>query len=129
MRKILVVMARKPEKGKVKTRLCPPLSQEQAMNLYRSFLLDKIEQVSRIKNLLPAIAFTPSSAEKFFREIVPKKFRLIPQNGLDLGERLANVSAVGINLSVLGIVHDPASSLPSIPEAPPCPPPGETEVT
>jgi rSAM/selenodomain-associated transferase 1 len=91
MRKILVIMAKKPAKGKVKTRLCPPLSQEQAMNLYRSFLLDKIEQVSMVKNVLPALAFTPESAKKFFREIVPKNFELIPQNGLDLGERLANV--------------------------------------
>lgn len=91
MKKILVVMAKKPEKGKVKTRLCPPLSQEQAMNLYRNFLLDKIEQVSRVKNVLPVLAFTPKSAEKFFREIVPKNFELMPQNGLDLGERLANV--------------------------------------
>lgn len=91
MKNILVVMAKKPEKGKVKTRLCPTLSQEQAMNLYRSFLLDKIEQVSRVKNVLPALAFTPGSAEKFFREIVPKNFELVPQNGLDLGERLANV--------------------------------------
>jgi rSAM/selenodomain-associated transferase 1 len=74
MKKILVVMAKKPEKGKVKTRLCPPL-----------------EQVSRVKNVLAALAFTPESAKNFFREIVPRNFELIPQNGLDLGERLANV--------------------------------------
>jgi rSAM/selenodomain-associated transferase 1 len=91
MRKILVAMAKKPEKGKVKTRLCPPLSQEQAMNLYRNFLIDKIEQISKVKNVLPVLAFTPGSAEKFFREIVSKNFKLIPQNGLDLGERLTNV--------------------------------------
>jgi rSAM/selenodomain-associated transferase 1 len=91
MKKILVVMAKKPEKGKVKTRLCPPLSQEQAMNLYQNFLLDKIEQVSKVKNVLPTLAYAPESAEKFFREIVPKNFELMPQNGLDLGERLTNV--------------------------------------
>ncbi|WP_455276660.1 TIGR04282 family arsenosugar biosynthesis glycosyltransferase [[Eubacterium] cellulosolvens] len=91
MKKTLVVMVKKPEKGKVKTRLCPPLSQEQAMNLYRNFLLDKIEQVSRVKNVLPALAYMPERAEKFFREIVPENFELIPQNGSDLGERLANV--------------------------------------
>lgn len=91
MTKILVVMAKKPEIGKVKTRLCPPLSLEQATELYRCFVLDKIDQVSKIENVMPAIAFTPRKAGDFFRELVPENFKLMPQIGSDLGERLANV--------------------------------------
>ena len=34
----IVVMAKQPEPGKVKTRLCPPLTPGQAADLYEAFL-------------------------------------------------------------------------------------------
>jgi len=39
-RNALVVMARLPRAGRCKTRLCPPLSEEDAAGLYRAFLCD-----------------------------------------------------------------------------------------
>lgn len=38
----LVLFAKRPRLGKVKTRLCPPLRAEQALELYRAFLSDQI---------------------------------------------------------------------------------------
>jgi len=52
-------MAKAPLPGAVKTRLCPPLSYEEAAQLYRCFLLDKIEQLNSLKATAPAVAYTP----------------------------------------------------------------------
>ncbi|MGH7408768.1 MAG: TIGR04282 family arsenosugar biosynthesis glycosyltransferase, partial [Candidatus Methylomirabilales bacterium] len=53
------IMAKAPRAGEVKTRLCPPLSATEAAELYRCFLLDKIEQVRTLEEASPAIAYAP----------------------------------------------------------------------
>src|SRR6266545_1777999 len=85
----VAIMAKAPRAGEVKTRLCPPLSLADAAELYRRFLLDKIEQVRALSMASLAIAYTPAEARAFFEEVAPG-FVLIPQRGADLGDRLAN---------------------------------------
>ncbi len=85
----VAIMAKVPRAGEVKTRLCPPLSAEEAAELYRCFLLDKIEQVRTLKETSPAIAYTPADGRILFEELAPG-FTLVPQQGADLGARLAN---------------------------------------
>ena len=85
----VVIMAKMPEAGAVKTRLCPPLAPQTAAGLYRAFLLDKIAQVRRLAQASPTIAYTPEESRGFFAELAPD-FTLILQQGADLGERLAN---------------------------------------
>src|SRR5213592_2319677 len=82
-------MAKAPRAGEVKTRLCAPLSLTDAAELYRRFLLDKIEQVRSLRTASLAIAYTPAEARVFFEEVAPG-FVLVPQRGADLGDRLAN---------------------------------------
>lgn len=36
----LLLFAKRPRRGKVKTRLCPPLDERQAVSLYRGFVID-----------------------------------------------------------------------------------------
>ncbi|MCL7412540.1 MAG: TIGR04282 family arsenosugar biosynthesis glycosyltransferase [ANME-2 cluster archaeon] len=91
-RDAVVVMAKAPEAFKVKTRLTPPLDPEIASHLYHCFLLDKLEQVRCLKDICPAVAYTPQDRADFFNDINPAGFTLIPQDGDDLGERLANIS-------------------------------------
>ena len=50
----IVIMAKVPYPGQVKTRLCPPLSPGQAAGLYRAFLFDKITQVRTLTAAQPA---------------------------------------------------------------------------
>ena len=88
----VVIMAKAPVPNAVKTRLIPPLSPEEASNLYHCFLLDKITQVKSIREARHFVAYTPVTSEAFFRSIIPSSFSLINQVGADLGERLANVS-------------------------------------
>ncbi len=56
-----VVVAKAPVVGKVKTRLCPPLTLQEAATLYQGFLLDTIEialrvPVSEVKVVCPSQA-------------------------------------------------------------------------
>ncbi len=85
----VAIMAKAPRAGAVKTRLCPPLSFTEAEALYRCFLLDKIEQVRSLTKACPAIAYSPPEGKAFFEEVAPS-FALVPQEGADLGDRLAN---------------------------------------
>jgi rSAM/selenodomain-associated transferase 1 len=85
----VAIMAKAPRAGEVKTRLCPPLSPAEATELYRCFLLDKIEQVRMLKSAIPAIAYTPAEERTFFETLAPG-FVLFPQEGPDLGARLAS---------------------------------------
>ena len=85
----IAIMAKAPRAGEVKTRLCPPLSPAEATELYRCFLLDKIAQVRLLKSAIPAIAYTPAEERTFFEALAPG-FVLFPQEGPDLGTRLAN---------------------------------------
>lgn len=83
------IMAKAPRPGAVKTRLCPPLSDAEAAELYRCFLLDKIAQVRSLKQATPAIAYAPAEERRVFESLAPG-FNLIPQRGPDLGARLAD---------------------------------------
>lgn len=85
----VTIMAKAPRPGEVKTRLCPPLDPASAAELYRCFLLDKIEQVGLLAGTTPAIAYAPAEAGSLFEKLAPG-FVLIPQQGPDLGSRLAN---------------------------------------
>ncbi len=86
---VVAIMAKTPRPGEVKTRLCPPLSAAQAAELYRCFLLDKVEQVRALKETTPAIAYAPAEERLIFEALAPG-FVLVPQRGADLGARLAN---------------------------------------
>src|SRR5947208_16956408 len=92
---LLIIMAKRPEVGTVKTRLCPPLTPEGAMSLYDAFLCDTIELVTEacklVGDVTPALAYAPAEAHDHFRAILSGDFVLLPQIGADLGERLRNL--------------------------------------
>jgi len=88
----LAIMAKRPQAGDVKTRLCPPLTPEEAAELAQCFLFDKFDQVCRVPGVERFLAFSPPDAETFFRSQAGGAFSLLPQQGTDLGERLADLS-------------------------------------
>ncbi len=88
---VLVMMARRPEVGRVKTRLCPPLTPEQAVMLYTAFLHDLVELLRRIPAVHPLIAYTPDTASDYFAALAPDIARR-PQRGIDLSARLATIT-------------------------------------
>jgi hypothetical protein len=90
MRIALCIMAKAPEPGRVKTRLCPPLSPADAAELYRCFLLDKIAQARQVAGAEPVLAFAPAEAAAVFEALAPG-FTLLVQRGADLTARLVAV--------------------------------------
>jgi rSAM/selenodomain-associated transferase 1 len=84
---VLIVVAKLPMPGQTKTRLTPPLSPEQAADLYECFLRDTLALMRRVPDVQRAIAYLPIEARDYFAQLAPD-FDLIPQTGADLGARL-----------------------------------------
>lgn len=87
----LVVMAKAPRPGKVKTRLQPPLTAEEAAALNVCFLRDTTENISAITaqgGAAGLVCYTPVGDEGAFDGLLPQGFGLLPQRGDGFGERL-----------------------------------------
>ncbi len=85
---LLMIFAKEPVAGQVKTRLCPPLSSEAAARLYGQFLEDVVEEMAGLHQIKIALAYTPASALPFFQDRATPDIHLMAQAGADLGERL-----------------------------------------
>ena len=80
----LGVFAKEPLAGAVKTRLSPPLSGDQAAELYRLALYETVERMTQA-GFRPTLFF--SGRRDYFRHSFPG-LRLLSQGGGDLGARL-----------------------------------------
>jgi len=89
--KLLVIVAKQPLPGQVKTRLFPKLSPAAAAGLYRCFLQDRIQEVNNLNGVDRAIAYTPEDAREAFSSLALEGFELFAQQGKHLGERLNNI--------------------------------------
>jgi rSAM/selenodomain-associated transferase 1 len=89
----LVIAAKAPVVGQVKTRLCPPLSATEATELFRRFLMDTVARACTVPDAQVCVAFTPPESESLFRSLLPFPLHYIPQRGGSLGERLVNIFA------------------------------------
>jgi uncharacterized protein len=80
----VLVMAKAPRPGRVKTRLCPPLTEVEAAELAEAALSDTLEAVSRCgaDRRLLALDGPPGPW-------LPSGFEVFPQRGDGLDERLA----------------------------------------
>jgi len=91
----LGVMAKAPLAGEVKTRLVPPLTEQEAAELNVCFLRDmaaNIASVSETEAAAGLIVYTPVGSESAFDGILPDRFKLLVQRGMSLGERLYNAT-------------------------------------
>ena len=107
----LAVMTKAPQAGRVKTRLVPPLTPDEAAELNKCFLRDTAAAISvccsgglRSPNAVSArlhpgahraplqcsaiAVYTPIGAESAYTDILPTNFSLLPQRGDEFGERL-----------------------------------------
>jgi len=88
----IAVMAKQPEPGKVKTRLCPPLTPEQAADLSEAFFLDTVSLISGIQHTDVFVAYDPDTALDFFSRKTPPFVKFVTQGQGDLGARLSGIS-------------------------------------
>ncbi|MCU7800970.1 MAG: TIGR04282 family arsenosugar biosynthesis glycosyltransferase [gamma proteobacterium symbiont of Lucinoma myriamae] len=88
---LVIIFAREPLAGQVKTRLIPTLGEEGATKIYKQLLDYAINNVIT-SNLSPAnICITPESNRHYFTQMTcSSQFELSVQSGNDLGERMYN---------------------------------------
>ena len=92
MRGALLVFAKEPRPGAVKTRLCPPFSAEQAASFYACLLADVLEASAAAAarlGLAPILCVAPAEA---CERVGGERARALParcaQRGPDLGARM-----------------------------------------
>ncbi|MEV6304490.1 DUF2064 domain-containing protein [Actinoplanes sp. NPDC051861] len=82
----LLVMAKAPVPGRVKTRLCPPCTPEQAAAIAAAALADTLDTAGAVPAVRRTLVLDGDHP-------VPPGWSCVPQRGAGLGERLANAYA------------------------------------
>ncbi len=89
MKKAIIIMAKVPEAGKVKTRLQPFLTPEQSATLSVAFLQDAENKAKSVsKNLI--VALTPFEKRNMLETTLQHQPSLIEQTGETLGDKMLN---------------------------------------
>jgi rSAM/selenodomain-associated transferase 1 len=87
----VAVMAKVPGATPVKSRLHAVLTEPRSTELYRCFLLDRLDALAGVPGIVPVVAFTPPEAAARMAALAPPSFRLIAQEGEALTERLVRL--------------------------------------
>lgn len=88
----LIVLAKAPEPGRVKTRLCPPATPRQAADLAAAALLDTLDAVTGVPGAEPVVVLTgrlQRAARAAELAAALRSTRLRRQRGDGLGARIA----------------------------------------
>ncbi|MBI4715383.1 MAG: TIGR04282 family arsenosugar biosynthesis glycosyltransferase [Nitrospirae bacterium] len=88
-RKALVLYAKLPVPGRVKSRLVPLLSPDRCADLYRAFVLDTLESAHRCPGVTVFLSCHPSGSGRYFKDLAGQYgMTLLDQKGGDLGSRM-----------------------------------------
>ena len=87
----LVIMAKAPRAGSVKTRLAGSFPLEAVTELYRCLLTDTIALAQVLDHVEVAIMCPASDVEDLSRAVVANSVRIVPQTGQGLAAGLASV--------------------------------------
>jgi rSAM/selenodomain-associated transferase 1 len=94
----LIIFAKAPIAGKVKTRLQPHYTSQNAARLQEYFILKTVEVTSKLKNIDIELRCAPDDSHPVFQRChhehkIETKF----QHGVDLGERMKNALAEALS--------------------------------
>lgn len=95
-RAALLVVAKAPVPGKVKTRLCPPARPDQAARIAAAALLDTLDAVLAVPGGMPVVALSGDLSRAVGGDALSDRLRattVIPQRGTTLGQRIAAAHA------------------------------------
>ncbi|MET9226380.1 DUF2064 domain-containing protein [Lentzea sp. NPDC003310] len=115
MRFCLLVMAKSPVPGQVKTRLCPPLSAEEAADVAAAALLDTLSAALDTPGAVPVVALAGVVRREDVRDALAQCV-VIPQRGETFAERLVHAHAdiARFRLPVLQIGMDTPQVTPEL---------------
>ena len=85
--KKLGIFVKTPAPGMVKTRLVPPLSTDEACDLYVAFLRDLFARLGKLKKIDATVFYSGNDPARV-GELMPKRFALEAQQGETLGDRM-----------------------------------------
>ena len=91
-RAALLVLAKAPVPGEVKTRLCPPITPTQAAGIAAAAFLDTLDAVLAVPHVVPVVALTGDLNRAVDGAVITARLRaatVLPQRGATLGERIA----------------------------------------
>jgi rSAM/selenodomain-associated transferase 1 len=89
MRRAIIIMAKVPIPGTVKTRLQSILSPAQCAALATAFLQDTLEKSVKIcKDII--LAYSPDNQRELLENLITPGSVLLPQKGENLGERMSD---------------------------------------
>lgn len=87
--KLILLFARSPEKGRIKTRLAAGIGEETALALYKLFVADILKTLQRAE--IPfRIFFSPPDSAAVMENWLGKNLQYRAQAGEDLGEKMEN---------------------------------------
>ncbi|MBW2638237.1 MAG: hypothetical protein JRC86_12110, partial [Deltaproteobacteria bacterium] len=89
-KRCVVVFARYPERGKIKSRLATAYDPAFIAELYQNFVEDLVDMLQG-GGIPFFIAFHPPEKEGEMKRLFGKENAYITQEGSDLGERMKNV--------------------------------------
>ena len=84
----LILFARDPILGKVKTRLSPFLEEDVILKLYTCFLQDSLDNIRQAKNVDRFVGVAPSNESGFFTGMLGSDIRMFVQEGENLGDKM-----------------------------------------
>lgn len=103
--KAIVVYAKAPIEGYVKTRLCPPLTGDEAASLHGSLVMDLLECCQVVKGCDRILAGAPTGQHPFFKAMETRfQVKLWEQSGEDLGARMAKTFQDGLRSAYQALV-------------------------
>lgn len=90
----LLIFCKYPAAGEVMTRLCPPLTHDEAATVQRACIRLLCERAFRVWDVRPRLVISPDDAEESFREFVGPYIPILTQGDGEIGQRFARAVAV-----------------------------------
>lgn len=92
----IILFAKYPQKGMVKTRLAKDIGEHAAVSIYKNFITDVLAMIRQVNADL-RIYYYPPGYEKKFKQWLGSTYTFYPQRGCDLGEKMKNAFASCFN--------------------------------
>jgi hypothetical protein len=88
----LILLGKAPAPGKVKTRMCPPLSPRGAADFYACLLADVAAEAAALRGIRRYLFYAPPGGKAYFLAAPYSRFLLREQAVGDLGERMTHAA-------------------------------------
>ena len=112
----LAIMTKVPRAGRVKTRLTPPLTPDEAAALNICFLRDTAAAIAAAGETAQGVGcYTPVGEEEAYATIFPRDFLLIPQTEGSFGERLLSAmrDLFGVGFASVCLIDSDSPTVPA----------------